>query len=74
MVGPGLLSVGTDPSGLAVFLGDRSLGRTPIDAAQVPAGESTLFVEHPNGTRSEHTAYVTSGETVRVFYRIPDTP
>ena len=73
-VGSGRLTVGTDPPGLVVMLGERGLGRTPIEAAQVPAGESTFFVEHPDGTRSEHTAYVPPGETIRVFYRISDTP
>jgi len=66
--GVGVLVVGSNPAGAAVFLDGANVGQTPIEL-EVPTGNHSLRVSSPyDGTDRTRAARVKAGETSRVDF------
>ena len=64
--GPGSLQVVSRPAGAQVFIDGRSVGKTPLSIADVPAGEHGIRLELPGFNRWSTTVDVKAGSPIRV--------
>lgn len=67
----GSLRVTSDPTGAAVRLGTNILGRTPLAAPQVPAGELQLSIEYPGWPAVALKTTITENQETAEAVRLP---
>jgi tRNA A-37 threonylcarbamoyl transferase component Bud32 len=62
--GSGMLAIATDPAGAEIRLGERLLGRTPLEI-ELPSGTHTLVAALPGYRDASFQAQVNTGETTK---------
>jgi hypothetical protein len=69
-----LVRVVSRPPGAMVTVGQRRLGRTPLQAAPVPCGKQLLTLSHARYSTVEEVVAPTPGTTASSFVRLPRPP
>lgn len=70
----GTLQVRTDPSGASVFVGTRSVGRSPIEVNDLPAGPTAVTVSLAGYTTLTRAVKITDGQTVELHVELAPLP
>jgi len=69
-----LVRIASRPAGAMVTMGNRRLGRTPLQAVAVPCGEQILTVSHARYSPVNELVAPTPGTAASSFVRLPRPP
>src|SRR3984893_7969986 len=65
----GTATITSNPDGVEIFLGERSLGRTPI-TTDLPTGKQDLVARHPDYPKRTRTVFIQNGGATAVTFQL----